>query len=291
MVEEKQLIYLYCVTDREPKLEQTEALHNGLYYVHREGLYAVAGKVEELEFGEEGLRRNMADFHWAKSKASAHEMIIERVMTDTDVIPFRFGTLFGTDDSLEGMLGQYGDEFKAILRRLANKQEWGLKIYCDPEKLKAGFLGGEERILKIEDEIKTSSVGKAYFLKKRKDALLERALNEKIDACSRESFELLKALSFEARINRLLPKEITEREEDMVLNAAFLVGKAEANDFLATADTLKMHYENDGLVIDCTGPWPPYNFCGLSTTEGQNGQRNDKISKCDSFGNPGQSPG
>jgi hypothetical protein len=291
MVEEKQLIYLYCVTNREPKLEQTEALHNGLYYVHREGLYAVAGKVEELEFGEEGLRRNMADFHWAKSKASAHEMIIERVMTDTDVIPFRFGTLFSTEDSLEGMLEQYGDEFKAILRRLANKQEWGLKIYCDPEKLKAGFLGGEERILKIEDEIKTSSVGKAYFLKKRKDAMLERALNERIDACSRESFELLKALSFEARINRLLPKEVTEREGDMVLNVAFLVDRDKANDFLTATDALKMHYENDGFVIDCTGPWPPYNFCGLSRIEGQNGQRNDQISKCDSFGNPGQGPG
>jgi hypothetical protein len=258
---ENQLVYLYCVVDREPELKETEGLAEGLYFVCNNGLYAVAGKVEEEEFGQEGIERNMADFEWVKAKAGVHERIIELVMADTDVIPFKFGTLFNTDDSLKAMLEEYGEEFQAILRKLENKEEWGVKIYRNPEKLKATFTNDEAEILKIEDEIKSSSVGKSYFFKKKKDELIEKILNERINECGQESFELLRELSFEAHINRLLPREVTEREDDMVLNSVFLVDKDEVADFQNMVDTLKMHYEDKGLLIDCTGPWPPYNFC------------------------------
>jgi hypothetical protein len=265
-----QLVYLYCVADKEPKLKEIGGLANDLFLICKNDLYAVAGKVEEEDFGEEGLRRNMADFEWVKAKVSVHERIIELVMADTDVIPFKFGILFNTNDSLKAMLEQYGEEFKAILRRLAHKQEWGLKIYCNSEKLKTSFSNDEAEIMKIEDEIKSSSVGKSYFLKKKKDELIDKTLNEEISECGRESFELLKELSFEARINRLLPKEVTEREDNMILNSAFLVDREEVGDFQNMIDTLKMHYEDKGFLIDCTGPWPPYNFCGLSSGKGQN---------------------
>ncbi|PKL50058.1 MAG: hypothetical protein CVV39_01990 [Planctomycetes bacterium HGW-Planctomycetes-1] len=270
MIENRQLIYLYCVADTEPKMKQIEDCGNDLYSVCHNDLYAVVGKVDQQEFGEEGLKRNMADMEWIKAKAGMHEKIIERVMADTDVIPFKFGTLFNADASLKAMLEQYGQEFKAILRKLAYKQEWGLKIYYNPEKLKANLGNDDAEILKIEDEIKSSSAGKSYFLKKKKDELLEKTLNEKINECGQESFELLKELSFEARINRLLPREVTEREDEMVLNSAFLVDKDEVGDFRNMVDTLKMHYEGKGFYIDCTGPWPPYNFCGLSSRKGQN---------------------
>jgi len=270
MTENGQIVYLYCVTDNEPKIKQIEDADNSLYSVCHNGLYAVVGKVDQQEFGEEGLKRNMADMEWIKAKAGMHERIIEQVMADTDAIPFKFGILFNTDSSLKAMLEQYGQELKAILGKLAYKQEWGLKIYYNPQKLKTNLGNDNSEILKIEDEIKSSSAGKSYFLKKKKDELIEKTLNEKINECGQESFELLKELSFEARINRLLPREVTEREDDMVLNSAFLVDRDEVGDFRTMVDTLKMHYESKGFLLDCTGPWPPYNFCGLSSGKGQN---------------------
>jgi hypothetical protein len=270
VVEEGHLVYLYCVADKEPKIKEIKGLEDNLYSVCHNELYAMVSKVEQLEFGEESLKRNMADFQWVKAKAAMHEKIVEQVMADTNVIPFKFGALFNTDDNLKAMLERCGQEFKAILRKLANKQEWGLKIYCNPEKLKDSFLNNQEKILKIEDEIKSSSVGKAYFLRKKKDGLFERMLNDKISECGRESFELLSGLSFEARINKLLPKEVTEREDDMILNCAFLVGKDEVGDFLSKVDALKMRYEDSGFLIDCIGPWPPYNFCSPSEEKGRN---------------------
>jgi hypothetical protein len=288
---EEQLVYLYCVASREPELKDTEGLANDLYCVRHNGLYAVAGKVEEQEFGEEGLKLNMADWEWIKAKAKAHERIIELVMVNTNVIPFEFGTLFQSNDSLMAMLKQYDEELKTILRKLAHKQEWGLKIYCDIEKLKAGLSNNETEILKIEDEIRSSSAGKSYFLKKKKDELIEKTLNREISECSQESFELLKDLSFEARINKLLPREVTGREDDMVLNSVFLVDKNEVGNFLNMVDTLKMHYEGKGLLIDCTGPWPPYNFCGLSKEKDKNEYCHGNVKRGNSLGSSGQSFG
>jgi len=261
---ENQLVYLYCVANQEPKLTETEDLAGNLYFICHRDLYAVAGKVEESEFGEEGLKKNMADLEWVKANANTHEKIIEQVMANADVIPFKFGTLFNSDDSLKAMLAEYGEEFKAILRKLENKEEWGVKIYCNTEKLKAGTINDNPEILKIENQISSSSPGKAFFLEKKKAELLAQSTNARINEYSQESFELLKELSFEARINKLLPREVTERADDMVLNSAFLVGKDEVGDFINMVDTLKMHHENNGFFIDCTGPWPPYNFCGLS---------------------------
>lgn len=268
---QQQLVYLYCVTEEEPKLKEVESLVDDLYSVYHKGLYGVAGKVEDSEFGEQNLKKNLADLEWVKAKASTHEKIIEGVMEDTCVIPFKFGTLFNTDGGLKAMLEVYEKEFKAILEKLENKQEWGLKIYCDMEKLKAGITNRETEILEIENEISSSSVGKAYFLKKKKAELIEQVVNEKINQYGRESFELLKELSSAARINRLLPREVTEREEDMILNSAFLVGNDNVHDFVGLADSLKTRHEDAGLLVDCTGPWPPYNFCGLPKQREHNG--------------------
>ena len=267
MVENRQLVYLYCVTDKKPKIN---GLGNNLYSICNNGLYAVAGRVEQLEFGEEGLKKNLADFEWVKTRASLHEKIIERVMSSTNVIPFKFATMFNTDNSLKAMLEQYNQEFKAILQKLQNKEEWGVKVYCDKEKLNESLINEDAEVLKIENEIKSAPVGKAFFLKKKKNELIENTLCEKINDCGQESFELLKELSFEAHINRLLPREVTGREDDMVLNSAFLVDKDEADNFQNMVDILKMHCEGKGFLIDCTGPWPPYNFCGLSSGKGQN---------------------
>ncbi len=270
MVENRQLVYLYCVADREPRIKEIEGMENNLYFLCHNGLYAVANKVEKREFDEEDLKRNMADLEWVKAKASMHEKIIEQVMADTDVIPFKFGTLFNTDDSLKAMLQEYGEEFKAILRKLENKEEWGVKIYCDIKKLKVFYINDEPEILEIENQINKSSLGKVFFLKRKKAELLAQAVNRKINEYGQESFDLLKELSFEARINKLLPKQVTERKDDMVLNSTFLVEKDEVGDFINMVDMLRVHHKNKGFFIDCTGPWPPYNFCGLSKQKVQN---------------------
>ena len=161
---EQQLIYLYCVMQEQPPMKSTDGLANSIHFVCHEGLYATVCNVEENEFGEQNFKNNLANLEWVKTHAQMHEKVIEQVMADTCVIPFKFGTLFNTEDSLKAMLQEYGQEFKALLQKLDNKEEWGVKIYCDKERFKGNLINDEPEVLKIENEIKSSSVGKAFFL-------------------------------------------------------------------------------------------------------------------------------
>ncbi len=272
---DKQLVYLYCVTNEEPTLTGIGDTADGLYLVKHKGLYAVSARVHEREFDEEGLKRNMADLQWVKTHATLHERVIEQVMSNACVIPFKFGTLFNNDDSLKAMLDEYGAAFREMFSRLGNSEEWGVKIYCEVENGQAACAVDDPELMQIENQIKSSPPGKAFFLEKKRAELLTRSANAKIEEFAQQSFRSLKQLSVEARINKVLPKEVTESlsraksrgKADMVLNSAFLVDKQQANNFVGMAETLRLQGENSGFFVHCTGPWPPYNFCGLSRQE------------------------
>lgn len=268
---EKNLIYLYCVTKKEPKLKEVKNLVDELYFVYHMGLYAVVSKVKESEFSEENLKKNLVDLEWIKAEASIHEKIIEEVMKDTCVIPFKFATLFNNEDNLKAMLEEHVEELKASLKHLEGKEEWGVKIYCDIEKLKENLIQEDEALLKIDKEISASSPGKAFLLKKKKEELINTLLSKKLNEYGQYNFDRLREQSLKARINKLLPKEVTERKDEMILNSAFLVHKDKISAFISGVDILKEQYKDKGLFLNCTGPWPPYNFCDLPKEEAQYG--------------------
>jgi hypothetical protein len=265
------LIYLYCITDKVPKLKEIENLVDKPYFIYQQSLYAIVNKVKESEFAEENLKRNLADLEWIKVRASIHEKAIEGVMKNAGVIPFKFATLFNTESNLKTMLSQHLEEFKDILIKLEDKEEWGVKIYCNSGKLKESLIQEDEQLLNIDKEINSSAPGKAYLLKKKKEELLNIAVNKKLNEYGQVSFDRLKEKSTQACINKLLPKEVTERNDEMILNSAFLINKDKVGDFLNIVDDLRVEYIDKGLFFDCTGPWPPYNFCGLLKEKIHNG--------------------
>jgi len=265
------LIYLYCIVDKVPKLKEIENLVDKPYFIYYQGLYAIVNKVKESEFAEENLKRNLADLEWIKVKASIHEKAIEGIMKNTCVIPFKFATLFNTEDNLKAMLGAHLEGFKDILIKLEDKEEWGVKIYCNSGKLKESLMQEDEQLLNIDKEINSSLPGKSYLLKKKKEELLNIAVNKKFNEYGQISFDRLRERSQEAGINKLLPKEVTERSDEMILNSAFLINKDKVGDFLNIVDDLRVEYTGKGLFFDCTGPWPPYNFCGLLKEKIHNG--------------------
>ncbi len=175
-LQDKGLIYLYCLTNRIPKLKEAEDLVNDVYFICHLGLYAVLSKVSADEFGEENMKKNLADLEWIKKEASTHEKVIETVMKNSCVIPFKFGTLFNTEESLKIMLKKHVGEFRDTLKYLDGKEEWGVKIYCDIDKLKEDIVREDKELLNIDKEINSCQPGKAFILKKRGAELLNTSV-------------------------------------------------------------------------------------------------------------------
>lgn len=254
-----ELLYLYCVTETMP-LFRPEVAVCDIQVIEGNGLYAVVGRVSSSEFSEENLKKNLCDMKWVESRVLQQHKTVQETMANCTVIPFKFATIFKTEEKIKIILEEHSREFREILEELKGREEWGIKVYCDLERLKASLEEAEE-IRRIKGEMSQASAGKMYFLKKKKNSLIEGMLTEKIHGYGMESFEILRKQSRDARINKPLPKEATLRKHDMILNAAFLVDKTKITDFIGSIDHLKKRYFPGGLDFDCTGPWPPYNFC------------------------------
>ncbi len=228
----------------------------------------MVGRVSREDFAEENLKKRLIDLRWVTAHAIAHEQVLETVMDDSCVVPFKFATLFNSEDNLQNMLARNAPLLKEALKTLRGHEEWGVKIYCDMGILRAG-LAQDQEIFKIDEEIGSSAPGKAFILKKKRETRLDQLLNAKINEYGQASFDRLRGFSARARINRLLPKEVTGKIADMILNAAFLISKNRVQAFVETVKELKARQANSGLSFDCTGPWPPYNFCdSLERTAG-----------------------
>jgi len=151
--QDRGLIYLYCLTNKIPKLKEAEDLVDNARFFYYQDLYAMVSNVSTDEFSEENLKKNLADLEWIKHKAGIHEKVIETVMKDSCVIPFKFGTIFNTEENLKIMLKEHIREFKDTLKYLEGKEEWGVKIYCDLEKLKKVMIQEDGEISKLDKEI------------------------------------------------------------------------------------------------------------------------------------------
>ncbi|MBI5242778.1 MAG: GvpL/GvpF family gas vesicle protein [Elusimicrobia bacterium] len=261
-IEPGQLLYLYCVADRAPDLNKGRDGSDRPRIIPHEGLYAVARRVSRSDFDEDNLKRNLSDLAWVETRVIAHEQVLEAVMKDSCMVPFKFATLFDSEDNLKGMLARNAPLLKEALENVAGHEEWGLKIYCDMDALEASLRQNKE-LSELDHEIASSSPGKAFILKRRQEARLRQMMRTKLNECGQESFDRLRGLCSRARINRLLPKEATEKNEDMILNAAFLIRKPKVRAFIETVAWLKARQAESGLSFDCTGPWPPYNFCDV----------------------------
>jgi len=263
----KDLIYLYCATKIKPGHADFKEIGVKIYSIYLQGIYAVVGDVSTKEFSEDNLKKNLANMEWVEKKVRQHERVIEEIMKETTTLPFKFATVFKTEKNMQELLDLHNDKFKKVISDIEGKEEWGLKIYCDVKKFKEAIVKEDEKVKEIDREISFAGKGKAYLLKKKKDGFIDNILDKRISGCTQDSFDRLKRQSEDVKINKLLSKEITQKEERMVLNAAFLIQKKRIKEFDNILAYLKTKYGDKGLEFNWTGPWPPYNFCSMDRKE------------------------
>lgn len=215
------------------------------------GLSALAGPVPAEDFAAEPLREHLNDLPWLELVAREHEAVLEQVLEHTTVVPLRLCTIFADVAGVERMLEQEHDALAAALRRLQGRQEFGVKVLVDRERL----------LPRTEDPHEEG--GLAYLARRRQERtareearILVAQLVDDIDAA-------LRSVAVGAVRLRPQNRELSGHAGDMVLNAAYLVEDPEA--LRARVDELRTRHAAE-LVL--TGPWPPYNFA-TATAEAQ----------------------
>jgi len=256
------LIYVYCLL-RNPIDLQSKLKSNGFETLMFDDFTVIAKYVNESEFSEENLKINLSDIQWIESNAREHFSVISLIMENSTVIPFRFGTIFNTHDSLKKFITDYSDSLIENFLHIAGKEEWSVKIYCNRNILCEQIDELSQDAAEMEKQIMASSPGKAFLLKRKKTDLIENEMNKICQNYGQQYYNDFKSLSELTYLNNLLPKEFTGREDTMILNASFLVIKNKVTDFIKTSDTLRTKDSNIGFSIEVTGPWPPFSFISI----------------------------
>ncbi|HBM16051.1 MAG TPA: hypothetical protein DD381_06900 [Lentisphaeria bacterium] len=257
------LFYLYCISDKKPDFEGAPD-SDKLYTFEFKSFYPVLKCVSQDDFGRENIEKNINSIPWLEKYVRMHEAVIENVMLKGfTVIPFKFATVFYSKGTLSSFLEEYSQVLKSSLSELKNKEEWGIKIYCNNEKIENFIRTTNQQVIDFNNQILNATQGKAYFMKKKQQELIGKLVKDKALDYSDECYLYLKELAGNSKKNKLQPKELTFKDHEMVMNLVFLLDKSSVSNFSNAVSTLKSKYENSGLIIDITGPWAPYNFCKI----------------------------
>ena len=225
-------------------------------------LQAITTDVPLDEFGPGAIDERLKDLQWVERNVRGHDGTLKALSEIGTIIPCRFCTILSDEQEARAALGRHRDAIVATLASLDGKKEWGVKLMADTRRSTGGASGGDGG----EGEASGES-GRGYLMQKKRqgrqrdDTLREvhRAAAEAAEAVHRELF----ALSSNAA---LLPTRDRGggRGWHLALNAAYLVADADQTAFHAAVADLSRRFHPQGLRLDLTGPWPPYNFAALN---------------------------
>lgn len=257
-----QLIYGYCLSNSSPELN-TNSDTEELISLRYGDFYAVVKYVSESEFSEKNFKMNLSDIQWLETNARNHIGVINRLMENNTVIPFKFGTIFQAEASLQKFITDYSGSLAENFDQIRGKEEWTIKIFCNRVALIEKIDDLSEEAANLEKQIMESSPGRAYLLKRKKADLIEMEIDRICKCFGQECFDEFNRLSDSTNLNNLLPKEFTGREDTMILNATFLLNKDKVAEFQQIAATIREKDRNSGFFIEITGPWPTFSFISI----------------------------
>lgn len=239
--------YVYCIAlgDRLTFSEPVRGVDDSaeLSLVRHRDVQAVTSQVALAEFGKAALADRVSDPQWLEQKARAHDQLLKAAQASGPIIPFRFCTIVRSEDDIRQVLERHSDRIRETLAGLTGKKEWGVKV-----------------MLRESSPPRNDNPSGRWYLERKQNAARKEAENRQ--QAQQRARECHEQLATAAEKSMLLPAS-NRAGDRAVLNAAYLVGDANERKFHALIAAMDERLEPDGLTLEVTGPWPPYNFVNL----------------------------
>ena len=246
------LIYVFGITKGESS--------KGFSY---NGLSAITAAVDEAEFGESVLPERLKDVAWLSDKVVWHQDCLSEWSARQDVIPFKFGSIFKSVDNVIKMLADQETQFKSIFQKITGRDEWGLKLFYQPDQLTLWLEQNDSELSGALHEISESSSGKAFLLKKKYGQQVKETVKQKVNETRSQLYELVNGFSEAVQLANEQPAELTSDRGINAFNAALLIDKSRGMAVQQQVVAFHEKIKASGMALEYTGPWPAYNFATL----------------------------
>jgi len=230
--------YAYCITEqrglqngtraRRPfALENLRGVHGASVLAYPSGEFAVI--VSEHSAEQSLTQQAIVD----------HSRVVSECFRNMTVLPFRFGTIFESDEALRRAVRGNRKTFLETVDRLRGKAEMHVKLLVND-----GIL--EEAVSELP-----KGVGGEYLRKLREQASRERERQTKARALSMQVHKLFSPLEEDIICKRTDSGSI-------LIDFAHLIESTSIAKYQNRYDTAMRHFKDCHVTI--TGPWPPYHF-------------------------------
>ena len=231
--------YAYCITEqvlqngsrvRRPfLLDGIQGINGAAVLSYPSGEFAVV--VSEYESKGELDQKAILE----------HARVVSTCFRTATVLPFRFGTVFETDDALRHAVRANRKAFTQSVERLRGKSEMHLKLVVRGDQ-------GQSATLEVE---LPATVGGEYLAKLREKAARDRERQTKARALSTQVHKLFNPLEEEVSCKKV-------DSNGMLIDIAHLIDSKSVLKYQNRYSTASKQLKNCELAI--SGPWPPYHF-------------------------------
>ena len=170
-----------------------------------------------------------------------HARVVSVCFRTSTVLPFRFGTVFDTDEALRQAVRANRRAFGLSVAKLRGKSEMHLKLLVRDGSLREALME-----VQLPD-----TVGGEYLSKLREKASKDRERQTKARALSVQVHKLFNPLEEEISCKRV-------NSDGMLIDIAHLIDSKAVEKYQNRYSSAAKQLKNCELAI--SGPWPPYHF-------------------------------
>jgi Gas vesicle synthesis protein GvpL/GvpF len=249
--------YVYCLisADRRPAVRRRFTRLPGMGPVRLldvgRDLWLVVADAPLDRYGEETINRKLSDLDWVSRAAVVHEAVVESFIDQRAVLPMKLFTIFTSDDRALDQVRGDRRRVDALVKRVANHIEWGVRVTLVRP-------GAKSVGLRRPGPTKAARTGVAYLSRKKAQRDVAVELAEHARETVAELYDRLAARSRLAR--RRMASELPAQSGPLLLDGAFLVPRSRATAFQALVTREARRLGRVGYQVTVSGPWPPYTF-------------------------------
>ncbi|MDQ2715541.1 MAG: GvpL/GvpF family gas vesicle protein [Chloroflexota bacterium] len=184
-----------------------------------------------------------------------HQVVIEKVMEHSTIIPVKFGTMVETEEEVATFLEQGYPLLSNELRKMEGKIELDVVASADVPKILASISRQHREIRQKRAEIATKGAQVSVEDKISLGQLTVQALQTQKASYYERTLHTLQQEALDTCLHEL-------PQDEMILNAAFLLDKQHEESFTQCVKSLDRTLENT-VNFRVVGPLPVYSFATI----------------------------
>ena len=221
---------------------------------------ALLTRVSATDYAPAKIEALAGNVDWVRSRAEAHDRVLNWASDTTRVIPLPMWTMFADDASVGAMLDERAREFDDVLGRIGDAREYTVRAYVRSPELQSKVADLNEEFRALEAHAKTATPGQKYLLERKLEKERKETARRIIRQVARDIHAALSAVAKLSVRDEITPGLAASDQGQAVLNASYLVPPAAMPEFQKTLTDFVDRYQASGFTFAFTGPWPPYHF-------------------------------